>query len=563
MADRIESAKYYDQRFESLKTERSPRESEWRDLNDYILPYRGRFQATDAGKAKRNRKILDGTATYAARTLKSGLMAGVTSPARPWFKLQTPDPAMMKMSAVKIWIETVEERMMQVFAKSNFYNILPNVYEELGIFGTACMLAYEDAEDMVRFYGLTVGEYLLETDDRGSVCGVWFERQMTIGQAAKKYGVENLSTASRQLHERGMLDEKITVRVAIDPNDEFQDGMLGFKGKKYRSIHWERGSDQKNVLLKSGFNSKPFMAPRWNAIGLDPYGFGAGIEVLGDVIGLQAMTKKKARAVDKQVDPPMNASGAMKTSGATFSTEPNAINFVEGMGQNVGFQPAIQMNPNLTHFVQDIQEVQRRVKSGLYENLFLMIAEMDRANITATEIIERKAEKLIALSPVIERMNDELLEPIIDRVFEILQTATMANGQPFLPPAPRELANVPLTVEFVSIFRQAQQQEDVTKTVSYVKNLALMSQATGDPSVMDNLDADEAAAILGNKGGVPATVMTPDDKKQAIRQARSQVQQQQQQQQNALAIVQAAKELGNTPITQDQNALSRMMGIAG
>ena len=62
----------------------------WRELADYILPRRYRWLVSQNQRrgSPINSNIIDSTGTIAARTLASGMMAGVTSPTRPWFKLR-------------------------------------------------------------------------------------------------------------------------------------------------------------------------------------------------------------------------------------------------------------------------------------------------------------------------------------------------------------------------------------------------------------------------------------------------------------------------------------------
>jgi hypothetical protein len=554
--------KYLDRRLEELKNDRTTYDADWKEIQQFILPHRGRWLTTEANRSKgKNRKVYDGTATYALRTLSSGLMAGITSPARPWFKLQTPDPDMMEYQPVKVWLKAVEDALSRMYANSNIYNVLSGQYEEIGGFGNGPILLYEDRQDMLRGYGLTVGEYWQATDARGEVNTLVREMQWTVGAVAGRFGVEKLSRAARNLYDRGQLNAPIVIRHLIEPNDEYRPGMFGQKGKPWRSVWWEYGGIGDEVLAIEGFNSKPFVSPRWRVIGTDAYGTGVGADIIGDTIGLQAMTKKKARAVDKQIDPAMNLPGTMKQGGAAYSLDPGTNNYVDGMGASVNATPAQAVQPNLSHFVQDIQEVQRRIEHGAYKDLFLMLHQMDRGQITATEIIERKAEKLIGLGPVVERLNDELLEPLIDRSFDILMSDKDSDGNTNqVPPPPQELQKVKLSVEFISIFRQAQQQEDVTRTVGYVQNLALMANAVGDPAIMDNLDSDEAAQILGNKGGVPATIIASKEAVAQKRQGRAQKEQNMQMQAQAAQAVEAAKALGDTSLSRD-NALGSMLGV--
>jgi hypothetical protein len=59
-----------------------------------------------------------------------------------------------------------------------------------------------------------------------------------------------------------------------------------------------------------------------------------------------------------------------------------------------------------------------------------------RAAATAREIDERHEEKLLALGPVLERTNDELLDPIVDRAFALMEAAGL------IPPPPRSCDGV-------------------------------------------------------------------------------------------------------------------------
>src|SRR6266850_1681778 len=145
-----------------LYLERTSFESHWRELGDYILPRRTRFFITDKNRGeRRSQKIIDSTATFAARTLRSGMHAGLTSPARPWMKLTVPDPDLAEFGTVKEWLHTVTQRMLTLFAKSNLYNVLPMVYGDMGVFAIGAMAVLDDTRDLFRCYSYPVGSYWL------------------------------------------------------------------------------------------------------------------------------------------------------------------------------------------------------------------------------------------------------------------------------------------------------------------------------------------------------------------------------------------------------------------
>ena len=107
-------------RWGELKTERATWMDQWRDLSRYMQPRLGRWLVSDRNRGdKRHNEIYDSVGTRSVETLASGLMAGATSPARPWFRLATRDPELQKVHAVKEWLDDCARRIAFAFSKSN------------------------------------------------------------------------------------------------------------------------------------------------------------------------------------------------------------------------------------------------------------------------------------------------------------------------------------------------------------------------------------------------------------------------------------------------------------
>ena len=100
----------------ALWSERSSWDSHWQDIATYQMPRAGRFIDTDVNKGGRKQNaIYDNTAIFAHRTLASGMMSGMTSPARPWFRLGLSDKDLMEYAPVREWLFTVADMMRAVF----------------------------------------------------------------------------------------------------------------------------------------------------------------------------------------------------------------------------------------------------------------------------------------------------------------------------------------------------------------------------------------------------------------------------------------------------------------
>src|SRR5690606_24917686 len=149
-----------------LESERSTHLQHWRQLADNFHPRRGRWMSKDKSQPQRNGNIINPTPMHALRVLVSGMMAGITSPSRPWFRLTTPRPELAQVGAVKRWLHDVEEVMRLVFARSNLYNCLHQVYSDLAVPGVTAFHIEEDPEDLIRGYVFPIGSYALANSDR-------------------------------------------------------------------------------------------------------------------------------------------------------------------------------------------------------------------------------------------------------------------------------------------------------------------------------------------------------------------------------------------------------------
>lgn len=553
----------------SMFTERATFDAHWREIADFVLPRRIRLQVTDRNKGdRRNQNIIDGSGTFASRTLASGLHAGLTSPARPWFKLTTPDPDLAEHGPVKEWLHQVTQRMRTVFQRANLYNALPIVYGDMGNFATAAIGILEDSRDLFRAYTYPIGSYALGIDRRGLVTTFVRDYEMTVRQIVEEFGVRrgyrdidwsNISTTVKDQWDRSNYEHAVQVRWVVLPNEEADANRLESKYLPWASCHFETGSEPKDgdtrFLRESGFRTFPFMCPRWDVTSSeDVYGTDCpGMLALGDIKQLQLMQKKKAQGIAKQVDPPVQGPSALRTQKTSLLA--GDITYVDVREANQGLRPVHEVNINLADMTADIREVQYRISRAYYEDLFLMLATSDRIKgtqpPTAREIEERHEEKLLALGPVLERTNDELLDPLIDRVYGLMEL----NG--LIPEVPEELDQVALKVEYISILAQAQ------KLVGIVGQDRLLQSVIGIaevfPEALAKINAYQIVDNYADMLGTDPRVVRPTEEAEANVNAQKQAQAEMAAAQQAEMLAGAANKAANAPMDTD-NALARMVG---
>ncbi|MCP9731570.1 portal protein [Pseudomonas sp. GBPI_506] len=554
-----------DKRLTRLKSERDTNWlPEWRDLSDYILPRAGRFNTSDVNKGqRRDKKIINPRATFAARTLAAGMHSGMTSPASPWFKLGTPDPGLMQYGPVKEWLYAVEKAMREVMARSNLYNVLPTIYGEEGVFGTAAMAALPDERDTVRFYPFTVGSYMIANSDRQQVDTLYREFKMTARQMEQQFGKEALSGTTQQLLSTNS-EAWIEVCHATQPNESREHGRKDNTNMAYQSVYWETGGDNDKLLRQSGFQEFPVMAPRWDVLGEDVYGTGPGSQCIGSTRALQLMERRKAELVEKGVRPPMGAPASLQVQQASIL--PGSITYLDDMQQGAKFAPLWEVNPGwLGQLRGEIAAEEQIADTAFFVDLFLMISQMDTVR-TAYEIATRKEEKMLMLGPVLERQNDDLLDPCVDQVFHLMVEQSIPRwmgllpGNPLLPPPPKEMGGLDLRIEYTSILAQAQRAVEgsaIERAIGFAGTVANIKQ---DPSSLDLLDTDNALREYFKVTAVPPALIRSDDAVQAIREQRAQAQQQAEMQQQLGSAIEGVKVLSQAD-TGGNNALTQLTGM--
>lgn len=533
-------------RWGQLRNERESWMAHWKEISDYLLPRSGRFFVEDRNRGdKRHNNIYDSTGTRALRVLAAGMMAGMTSPARPWFRLTTSDPQLDESAAVKAWLADVTRLMQMVFAKSNTYRALHSMYEELGAFGTASTIVLADYTSVIHHYPLTTGEFAMAADHRGQINTLYREFQMTVAQVVREFGRNNCSITVQNLFDRGALEQWVTVMQAIEPRVDRDLTKRDDRNMAWKSIYFEPGGNEDRILRESGFKEFPALCPRWAVSGGDIYGNSPAMETLGDIKQLQHEQLRKAQGIDYKTKPPLQAPTSLKSH--DVDTLPGGISFVDAAAPNGGIRSAFEVNIDLSHLLADIQDVRERIKGSFYADLFLMLANGTNPQMTATEVAERHEEKLLMLGPVLERMHNEILDPLIEMTFTRMVEANI------VPPPPDELQGMELNVEFVSMLAQAQRAIATNSVDRFVGNLGAVAGIK--PEVLDKFDADRWADAYADMLGIDPELIVPGEQVAMIRKQRAEAAQAQQQAALLNQGVDTAQKLGSVD-TSKQSALT-------
>lgn len=531
----------------------------WRELADYFLPRRYKWIITPNQMARGspiNQHILDSTGVICARNLASGLVSGKSSPTRPWFKLRVGTIDSTQTSPVSLWLAECERILYLIFSESNFYNAIAQYYFDLVIFGTASLLIYEDFDNVINCINPCAGEYYIDIDGKYRPTIFYREFTMTVSAIVDEFGLEHCSDTVRLLYDDpsgANLTRELIVAHSIEPNNDGRASMLGFSDRfAFRELYWEWGGSAspqgsnyqpQGFLRRKGYYTQPNITCRWDIVSNDAYGRSPGMDALPDQKQVQLETRRKAQAIDKMVNPPLVADVQLKNQPASLL--PGGMTYIQGFAASG--KPAITSIYDTHQFpvkdiTEDLTEAKQRLSKTFFNDVLFTASQYEtRSNVTQLEWNMRKSESMIALGPALDRIDNECLDPTIERVFDIASRAGI------LPPAPPEIQGRAIQITYVSMLKQAQEASAAGGIEALLK---LGGELEGiKPGSMMNIDVDYAldkySALQNND---PKLIRSPEE----LAEMRAQEAQQQQQANQAALAEQLSKSAGNLSAIQPQ-----------
>lgn len=549
------------ERHAKLKSGRSSWDAHNRECAEYVMPRRIRMNGSETNQGtKKNDKIINSKATKALRTLGAGMFAGITHPARPWHVLGLPDPRLMAMPAVKAILQQIAERQRDVFNRSNFYNSLAQLYEDLALHGTSVMWIDDDLEDVIRCHVLVWGTYSLALDARGFASTLFRDVVMTVGQIKEKGWLFRASEGTKRLAREQRWDEAVNVVHVIEKRLDRDVTKVDNLNMPWASFWFEDTSDpDAKFLYESGYEECPFVAPRWHVVGNDTYGTGPTHDGLGDIKAIQDLEREKARASQMVTKPPMTGPAGLRTMPGGPNILPGGMTYNDAGANGQKFEPSVKVDPQtIKIYGEEIKNHEYRIDQIYFADLWLMLANSDRREITAREVDERHEEKMLQLGPVLVRLYDELLDPALDRVFAIMQRRHMFDD--LWAEAPPEVQGSTIKVEYISILAQAQKllaSSGVERFVAMIGNIANVR-----PDILDVVDWDGIAQHYADILGVRPDLLLPKDVVQKIRAAKQAQNERMLQVQQQMAEAKTAKDLAGADTSGD-NVLTRMAAEMG
>lgn len=533
---------YIKKRCANLESVRQTWEDHWQEILDYVMPRKADVTFVRSKGEKRAEVLYDSTAITANNLLAASLQGTLTSASLPWFHLKLRDTELNQNRDVQLWLEDAAKRMYEIFNESNFNTEVHELYLDLVSIGTGAIFVEEGSKGFdkegIHFNCLHIAEYFIQENINGKVDTLYRKYKLTARQAIQEFGEENVGEKILE-SVKEKPDKEFNFIHAVEPTEDYERA-VGKSNTKLPVHSCHVCTEDKMVVRTGGYNEFPYLVPRWSKATGEIFGRSPSYNALPDIKTLNKAVEIGLKAWAKAIDPPL----LVQDDGVIGRVRmtPAGITVVRHDG---AIKP-LQIGSNWQ--ITDMKENQLRtsIRQAYYSDQLQL---QDGPQMTATEVQVRYELMQRLLGPTLGRFQSEFLNPLIERTFGIMLRAGA------LLPEPDVIQGQKIDVEYVGPLARSQRMEE-SVAIDRLYELAV-NVVQVDPSIMDNINHDEAIRLRGDLLGVPKIVLRARDEVEELREQRQQAQmaqqqaeQQQQAAQAALTQGQAMSELG-TPEAQE------------
>ena len=528
---------YIKKRLGELESHRGTWEEHWQDILDYVMPRKAEITSKREKGEKRTEILFDSTAITANNLLAASLHGTLTSPSLQWFHLKLREAVLNQERDVQLWLENSAKRMYDLFNESNFNTEVHELYLDLCSVGTGALFVEESKKgfnvDGIHFNTLHISEYFIKENNNGRIDTLYRKYEMSARQALQEFGEKAIGEKIKDAL-KDKPDRKFNFVHAVEPTEDYKRS-TGESGTKLPFHSCHICMEDKMVLRTGGYNEFPYLVPRWAKATGEIYGRSPSYNALPDIKTLNKAVEIGLKAWAKAIDPPLLVTDDGVIGRVRMT--PAGITVI----RNDGAVKPLPIGSNWQ--ITDMKESQLRtaIRQAYYSDQLQL---QQGPQMTATEVQVRYELMQRLLGPTLGRFQSEFLNPLIERVFNI-----MMRAEALIPP-PEVIQNQKVDVEYVGPLARSQRMEE-SIAIDRLYQLA-MQVGQVDPSIMDNINHDIAIRARAELLGVPKTVLRGLDEITEMREARAQQQQmaqqmamQQQQADAALSQGKAMKEMGS------------------
>jgi hypothetical protein len=524
--------------YNEAKQARSPYEQDWRMNSAYCLPrhyssWQSEGPTITPNNSSVKRFAYDATAARALPKWAAILRRLATPDGHKWERLTASDPYLRKIYGVREYFDALTDTLFKLRydPRALFSQTMDETYLGLGAYGTAPVrIKWRGKKVTDKVGGLSYKAMPLKdmfplADADGIIDTMFARLWRNARQAAKEFGADNLPTRIRQELQKPVPSEHRYFEIVhvVMPRDakRYDPDTLTTNRHPFLGC-FISVEDNEYIGPEDGFVSFPYLVPRTATEPGELYGFSPAQQASPAMGSVNAMKKSMLRVAQKKADPTLLASDDGVLSGQLGLT-PGYVNYGAVNAQGEPMVHALQTG-DLNPAKEILADERGDINDAFLVTLFQIL--METPEMTATEVLERVAEKAALAAPTMGRLQSGLLGPEVER-----DLALIAENRPgLLPPMPPELieARGEYEVVYASPLAKGLHAEEDSGFLYMVQSSIEVATATGDASPLDHYNFDVAIPELAEHRSVPTRWMNTPEAVAALRQGRAQQQQSQQ-----------------------------------
>lgn len=498
-----------------MESDRANFETLWQEVADNLLPRQADFLGSTmlSQGARRTDRIFDEWAMLALDHGVAVFEGEVIPQGGQWQKLQARDPALMKNLRVRVWFEQLTDRLFALRNSpySGFANQTHESVASLMSFGNQGMWTDHLLDPLGRPVGLSyrsehIGQIFVEENHQGEVDISHRKFSLTARQAVGKWGAKAPECAIKGMRDKRP-DDKHTYLHVLQPNAWYQPGRLDAAGKPVSSCYVSMGERQ--LFDDGGYRTKPLTYSRYEKSPTETYGRGPAMNVLPAVKATQAMMRDLITATEFMAMPALLAHDDMQDQTLFYSPGGVSYGGLDDRG-----------NPMVKRVMEDVDlsqalVLQQRTRDVIDRAFFVdlyQIRQEVKTHVSATEIMQRQAEKGILLAPLL-RQQTEWFTPIAERELDLMNELGLLDD---MPPELVEAGGI-YQIVYENPLTRARKADEAAGFYQMLQGVTPLIQM--DPTLgAEFLKKYPFGKVLGGLGyihGVPASWEATDDERAA------------------------------------------------
>lgn len=445
--------------------------------------------------------------------------------------------------------------------KCGFLTTLEEYMIEQGAFGTSAIIV-EEQDDLhvpVVFRPVSARDIFIDMNGKYQVDTVYIKRRMTLSQIMKEYGTDSFTDGEIADLDDPTNFKKFDIIIAIQPRERYNPDSPTNTNFPYSSVHIDYTRNR--LLRESGYKEMPVFVGRfWHTLN-ELYGRGPGVVALPDIRELNQLRYDLICASEKLMFPPVSVVDGTIMGNGVVDLSAKGINVVSVSGKmgNYNGRPIEQTidvgNPQWA-FTR-LQDLIQTIKDHFFLDRIMDLNNETRMTLGEANI--RNQLRGQSLNTIYSRQEKEVLEPAIERVFNIcLGKGLLGVVKGSIEEAhlvlqgiqpkyiPEQIVDRMMKgqdvyrVRFISPasqIRNAQELQGMQQTLQAAQELAQIN-----PEVLDWIDEDFTFRNFAQLSGAPTQMIKSTEEVSIARQQR---QQQQEAQANAQMALQGTQALGH------------------